>query len=252
MATQLIRSHWESDQEKNWRNSLYFSLLNSEPFIQQKSHFLQHILQHLDIREGERLLDLHAEKGDITRQLYGFGYRVDGLDNSATRIQYAKQFEKKGLCFQLNESAEQLTPDQYRFVYSLNDHFGQLSNETEQINYLNNVASSLCANGYLLIDFFNIQTLLPTLPLQRFQRIQNVLFQIRGRQHQQFIQHKIKVQDGPYRGTYTTATHIHFRESFEYLFLRAGLQIMRTYGDYELQPFCAETSPRLILLVEKR
>lgn len=252
MASQIIRSQRENNKDTNWRNSLYFSVLNSEPFAQQKSQFLLQILQHLDIREDSRLLDLHAEKGDIARQLHSAGYRVDALDDSAVRVQFAKQFRKKGLYFQLNESAEQLADLQYHFAYSLNDHFGRLENEEAQITYLKNITASLRHDGFLLIDFFNIQTLIPTLPLQRFQRVQDVLFQVRGRQEKQYICHEVKVQDGHYKGAYQSKTHVHFRESFEYLFLRAGLQIMRTYGDYELQPFCPETSPRLILVVEKR
>lgn len=252
MASQLIRSYWEDTSDKNWYNSLYFSVLNSEPFVQQKSQFLLQLLQHLDVTPDEWILDLHAERGNIAHQLQKAAYQIDGLDLSPSRVKQAKQLHQNGVVIQLNQSIEQLSTHHYKFAYSLNNHFGQLHNEEEQIEYLQQIATTLRPNGHLLIDFFNIQTLLPTLPLQRFQRAQNVLFQLRARQEEQFICEEVRVQDGHYKGAYQSKTHIHFRESFEYLFLRAGLRIVRTYGDYEMQAFHAETSPRLILLVEKR
>ncbi|MFK7932474.1 MAG: hypothetical protein AB8G22_03135 [Saprospiraceae bacterium] len=249
MATQILRSYRDNKTDRNWYNSLYFSVLNNDAFIQQKSNFLMQMMQHLDITPEDKVVDLQAEIGAIANALQQSGYCVRGIEASAARRKYAKK-QHTNVSFQSTKS--KLAKQQYKFAYNLNNHFGQLHAEEEQINYLEKVANSLTADGFLLIDYFNIQTLLPTLPNQQFQRVQEVMFQSRSEQEAQFICEEVRVQDGHFQAAYTSKTHIHFRESFEYLFLRAGLRIARVYGDYEMQPFHAETSPRLILLVEKR
>lgn len=252
MASRLVRSYQEKTNNTNWYNSVYFSALHTDPFVQAKVDFLVQLLRSIDIQTDDYVLDLHAEEGKIAYGLLREGYQVHGLDYATARVQQAAMYAEEGLTIRLNHSLEQCASQYYKFVYTLNAHFSQLHSETEQIEYLQQIAQCMRPDGYLLIDYFNIQTLLAQLPMQRFQHLGDVHIQSRTYQKGQFIRQEVRVRDGAYKGHYSARAYIHFKESFEYILLRAGLRIARTYGDHNLQPFYRETAPRLILLVEKR
>jgi hypothetical protein len=52
--------------------------------------------------------------------------------------------------------------------------------------------------------------------------------------------------------TYTESVMKLSKKDFDGMLEKNGLQIIKVYGDYQLNEFQAETSPRLILLAQKK
>lgn len=252
MASQTNFQQFANGDTTSWFDSVYYDLLKGEVFKQHSFSLIQGILEHLDITSDNKIMDLSCAQGNLAFQLALKGYHVNGFETSKSKLKEARQYKQANLSYYLHNFNDNLGINYYSFAYILDSHFGRLESEEEQINFLKNIKKALKPNGYFLIDFVNIFTYLPNLPQQRFHKINNVHYQLRSQQKQQFIQTAVKVHDGSFQGTFIDQLHIHFRDSFEYLLLRAGLRIVRCYGDYQMNPYIEETSSRLILLIEKR
>jgi hypothetical protein len=115
-----------------------------------------------------------------------------------------------------------------------------------------NVAKGLHRDGLFLLDFFNTawvrQHLIPT----DTKTVDGIEFHLEKSIEGGYVYKSVAF--------HAEGKDFHFREKvrlfeyadFERLFAQAGLQIVQTFGSYQLEPFDVASSPRLILIARKK
>lgn len=73
----------------------YNELLQSEKDTYQRRVILPNLLRRMDIRRGERVLDVACGQGFFTREFHAAGARVTGVDISSELIMLARQHSSK-------------------------------------------------------------------------------------------------------------------------------------------------------------
>src|SRR5690606_16403482 len=162
---------------------------------------------------------------------------VTGIDLSFNSIRHAKQFENHRLHFHVHDMRRLFYINYFDFALNLFTSFGYFKTEKEHISTLQAFRKGLKPGGYLVLDYMNSQKIINALVEKEVKEIDGITFHITRR-----------VEDGKIIKTidFTHDGHAYsFKEevrdfnfaAFEKLFKAAGLEIVHTFGDYELNAF---------------
>ena len=83
---------------------------------------------------GEQILDLACGKGRHSKYLYKQGFDVTGVDLSKESIDYAKQYQKPRLHFQVHDMCLPY-PQQFDAVFNLFTSFGYFEKEEDNFDF---------------------------------------------------------------------------------------------------------------------
>jgi hypothetical protein len=116
------------------------------------------------------------------------------------------------------------------------------------------VAAALQPGGVFLLDYLNVHLARQRLVPSERKMIDGVTYNITRWCDGKHFFKKIVISEEklPQPLEYTERVAVLGPEDFRLLFEPNGLRIRRLYGNYELHPFDRETSPRLILVAEKK
>ncbi|MBX0291751.1 class I SAM-dependent methyltransferase [Hymenobacter sp. HSC-4F20] len=235
-----------------WFDSPYYHRLYQNRDQAEAQAFLDKLLQYLHPKPGTHLLDLACGKGRHARYLSAQGYHVTGVDLSAASIQYARQFEHAQLQFYVHDMREPLPAGPFDFVLNLFTSFGYFAQETDNVLALRNAAAALRPGGKMVIDFLNTALTVQTLVAHETKQVEGTEFHLYRHFHNGFIVKEIRFQDEAQQEQYfEERVRALRREQFESYFQMAGLRLVEVLGDYQLAPFEAATSPRMIFVLKK-
>jgi hypothetical protein len=115
------------------------------------------------------------------------------------------------------------------------------------------MSSALKADGKLVIDYLNINTVIKQLVPSESRTIDGIHFQISRKVANGYLIKEITIED-PARSNkmiFSEKVATFGLGDFKHLLQQEGLVIREALGDYALTPFDLENSPRLILICEK-
>ena len=239
----------EKEWFKNWFDTPFYHILYDYRNDDEARFFMKNLVQFLNLKEGNKILDLPCGKGRHAVFLNELGFNTTGADLSANSIQYAKRFEIANLKFVIHDMRDPLS-HQYHAIFNLFTSFGYFHQEEANIQVLKNFKSSLIDNGHIVIDFLNLKKVIKDLvPYEHFTK-KGIDFTIRKKVSEKFVIKEIEVNFGD-------ETH-HYMEQVQALDLnimktfaqKAGLQIQHVLGDHALNPFDEINSDRLILIMQ--
>ena len=235
---------------KNWFDSPYYHILYKYRDESEAEGFIDNLLDTLQPGANSQVLDLACGKGRYSRHLANKGFEVVGIDLSEQSIRYARQFEKDNLSFYTHDMRQPFRTNYFDFVFNFFTSFGYFDTEKEDIKALKNVALGLKPGGTFVLDFFNAEYVIQKLTGEEEKLIDGIHFQIRKWVDDSHVHKSIDFEDKGRSWHYKEKVRLFMPEDFERLFKRAGLVIQKTYGDYQLQPFSRDSSPRLILIAK--
>lgn len=237
---------------KDWFSTPYYHDLYFERNEEEANKFIRNLIEHLELNEGAKVLDLACGKGRHAIELHKLGLNVIGIDYSNYFITEAKLSEKDNLHFYVQDMRQPYWINYFDVVVNLFTSFGYFKTEREHITSLNNVKNALKIGGIFVIDYLNVIKTEKELIKEMRITIKNVEYNIKKEvTNSHFVKH-INIKDGEKQFDYNESVSKFNLENFKHMFSKVGLEILEIFGNYKLESFDAEQSDRLIIIAKKQ
>ncbi len=245
-----------------WFNSNYYQLLYQHRSDSEAQLFINNLSEYaqFDHLQPAKSLDLGCGQGRHALYLgtkFPF-LQVLGLDLAPDCIAQAQaQAEKlnlKNCQFAVQDILAPLDKyGEFGLILNLFTSFGYFDRDELQLLVLKNVAAALSPKGVFVLDYMNVDRVIPNLVKVETQEISGIHFHIERKIEEDFIRKYVHVQDPaqPEPQEFSEQVKIYRLADFEQLFADAGLKIRAVFGDYQLNEFDSVKSPRLILLAQR-
>ena len=238
----------EASWYKSWFDTGYYHLLYQYRDDHEARDFMKNLLRYLQPEPGSRALDLACGRGRHARFLSDKGLQVTGIDLSLNNIEHARQFENDNLQFKQGDMRDDLGHQQYRYIFNLFTSFGYFDTLEESQVALANMAEALTGEGRLILDFMNVEKVKLGLVREEEMTEDEVQFKVRRFIRDGFIIKEIHIEDQGRHHRYEERVQMLDLPAFRKLFAAAGLEITDCFGDFDLTPYKAESSERLIMI----
>lgn len=250
-----VMSHKTAGEEPwyaAWFDSPYYPMLYKQRDEHEARAFIDHLLEAWHPPAGARLLDLACGRGRYSKYLADKGFDVTGLDLSPASIRHAQQYERNHLAFYTHDMRKPFRINYFNGIFSFFTSFGYFERRTDDLRTLKSVAAGLVRGGIFFLDFFNPTLVLRELLPNEVKQVGNISFHIDRYPQQGMLVKDIRFEDRGRQYHFTERVALLYHDDFRQLFEQAGLDLIDTFGDYQLRPFAADSSPRLIMMAQKR
>ena len=241
----------QTDWFKSWFNSPYYHILYNARNQEEAELFIDNLCNFLKPAPDSKMLDIACGKGRHSVYLNKKGFDVTGTDLSYASIRFAKKFENPTLQFFVHDMRNLFYINYSDFAFNLFTSFGYFDTDKDHINALKSFAKSLKKDGLLVMDYMNSDKIARNLVPNEVKVIGEITFTISRKIVDSKIIKSIAFSDKSQNFSFTEEVRAFRLTDFERLFAAAGLQISRTFGDYDLNPFDVNQSDRLIIICKK-
>lgn len=238
-----------TDWYADWFNSSYYHILYDYRDEQEATEFIQRLITKLKPNKKSSMLDVACGMGRHSKVLAELGFDVIGIDLSENSIIEAKKSEEENLHFFTHDMRLPFFVNYFDFVFNFFTSFGYFKTNREHNNAIRTIAQGLKLNGTLIIDFLNVQYTEKKFIPHFVKQVDHILFEIKKWQDEKHFYKEIKVFENE---LYTKIKHTErvakfTLTDFEEMFSKQGLQIKEVYGNYDLDSYNINNSPRLII-----
>ncbi|MEO9257284.1 MAG: class I SAM-dependent methyltransferase [Crocinitomicaceae bacterium] len=237
---------------EEWFNTKYYHQLYSDRDDDEAALFIRNLVSFLKIDRNAHILDLACGKGRHSIFLNELGYNVTGVDLSSESIAYAKEFENETLHFFVQDMREAIENQSFSHIFNLFTSFGYFDTEKENLLVLKAIEKMLQPKGIVVIDFLNSYKALTDLVENETLQRGGIDFHIHKSFDGAHIFKNIQFSDEGNDFDFTERVQALTQDNFIQLFNATGLQIIHTFGDFDLRAYDKQTSNRLILIAEKK
>ena len=234
-----------------WFDSPHYHILYSNRNYREAEAFLSKLIAHLHPKPNAEILDLACGKGRHAIYLNQQGYKVTGIDLAPQSIAAAKAFENEKLHFEVHDMREVYKPNYFDFVLNLFTSFGYFASETENVVALKAIAESVKPGGKLVIDFLNAEKVVANLVPQETKTLEGVTFHITRHMEGKLIVKTIEFEAEGRQYHFQEKVWALTAEDFKEYFRITDLRLHECFGSYQLEPYDAKTSDRLIFILKK-
>jgi len=235
-----------------WFDSPYYHMLYANRDEQEAQLFITNLIRHINIDPKSSVLDLACGKGRHARTLAEFGFDVTGLDLAASSIAAAKIHEHERLHFDVHDMRDSYVHSSFDAVFNLFTSFGYFDSMTDNARVVRSVANMLNPQGLFIIDFMNAVKVVNTLVEKESKLASGITFDIQRRYDGTHIYKDIQFEADRHAYAFTERVQAVRFNDFKSLLEAEDFEIIRTFGDFNLNGFQEETSDRLILIAQKR
>lgn len=235
-----------------WFDSPYYHILYHDRDHQEAQRFMDNLIVTLSPSSSDKILDVACGKGRHSIYLNKKGFDVTGFDLSEQNIEHAKEFENEHLHFCVHDMRYPIANSKFDVVLNLFTSFGYFNTEEENVTAIKAMTTALQSGGKFLLDFLNPYTVIHALKPTETKVIQGIEFRIRKYlSEDSFIIKEIEFEDKEQKYHYEERVRAIRRLDFLSYFREAGLLLENVYGDYDFNPYDAETSDRMIFVLSK-
>ena len=242
---ELAANRWFS----SWFDTPYYHILYKNRGDEEAQQFMQNLTTFLNLPQGASILDLACGKGRHSVYLNKLGFDVTGVDLSVNSIAYAKQFENENLHFHTHCMCKPMN-QQYDAVFNLFTSLGYFEDEKENRESILSIKKELKEGGWGVIDFMNVVKVIDNLVPSEVKTVQGITFNITRKVENGYIVKDIEFEDEGEEYAYSEKVKAFTLENFLYYFEKAGIELVHTFGNYNLQPYDKIKSDRLILVLK--
>lgn len=231
----------------SWFDTPYYHILYKDRDYEEALSFMKKLTTFLGLKKGQTIMDLACGKGRHAISLNKLKYDVTGVDLSPESILYAKNFENESLHFDVHDMCK---PYHKKFdaVFNLFTSFGYFENETDNYSTIAAIKANLKPGGKAVIDFMNVNYVKSNLVEKETKSVSNITFHIHRYLKDGYIIKDISFRDNNENYLFTEKVKALTIRDFQNYFDKAGIELLFTFGDYNLGTFDPEKSPRLILI----
>lgn len=240
----------------SWFDSEHYHRLYAHRDDREAGPFIDRLIARLRPAAGAAVIDLGCGSGRHVRSLASHGLRVTGLDLSAQSLALAwRRADPRAsfLRFIRQDMRRPFGDKAFDYVFSLFTSFGYFENPADHLKVVRNMAASLRAGGGLVLDYLNVRPAEQRLTREEVIERDGVVYRLTRWSDAGAIYKRIAIDDPrlPTPLEYVERVAKLTLEDFRFLFGLNGLRLDEVYGDYQLAPFAADSSPRLILLARR-
>ena len=238
---------------REWFDSPYYHQLYFQHNEAEATGFISRLLDRLQPPAGSRLLDVACGRGRHSCMLAAHGYDVTGIDLAPRSIAYARQFENDHLHFYVHDMRQLLCTNCFGYAFNFFTSFGYFETGRENGNTIRMVSAALQPKGIFMLDYLNAHAVQKRLVPNEQKVIGGVTYTITRWCDGKHFFKKIVISEErlPQPLEYTERVAVLGPEDFRSLFGSNDLRITELYGNYQLESFNLENSPRLILIAQK-
>ena len=243
-----MKKEWFS----SWFDTTYYHTLYKHRDFCEASIFIDNITRFLNLHKNATCWDLCCGKGRHSVYLNKKGYQVIGTDLSEQSIMEANKFANDTLEFYQHDMRKLFRTNYFDVVFNLFTSFGYFENRQDDLNVFNSVAKSLKPNGIFVFDFLNADYVKNFITEKETKRIDGITFNISKKIEKNTVIKSIDFADEDNDFHFEERVKLFDKAYFEGLAKDCCLEIINTFGNYQLNTFDANTSPRLILIFKKQ
>ena len=237
---------------KEWFDSVFYHQLYANRSEKEAINFIDALLEQLMPAANASMLDLGCGAGRHAKYLASKAFNVTGLDLAASSIRTAKKFESSNLHFATHDMRNPFGKNCFDYVFNFFTSFGYFKNNEENHQVIRNIHQSLKPGGLLVLDYLNAEFAEQRLVAEEAKEIDGIVYHISRWMDEKFFYKKIVIDNMPGKQSEFTEQVAKFNlNDFDYLFDSNGLQLEKVYGDYNLNEYDSEKSPRMILIGRK-
>jgi SAM-dependent methyltransferase len=242
-----------TDWFKDWFNTPYYHLLYRHRDQTEAARFIDRLLLHLDPGMRSRMLDLACGKGRHALMLANKGFDVTGVDLSEASISSALSLAKPNLDFYIQDMRIPCRVNYFHYVFSFFTSFGYFKSDRENLKVFKAVHQSLLPRGTYVLDYLNVIPALTKMNTSDSVEENGILLKTRKYSDQKFIYKEIEVQDPAFSSPlhFEEAVRIYHAEKLSDMLKQVGFKVKEIFGDYQLNAFDNNLSPRVIVVAEK-
>ena len=233
-----------------WFDSPFYHILYKNRDYNEAEEFIKNILKYLKLKKGSSILDAACGKGRHSIIIEKLGYNVLGIDLSKNSIKEAKKSENINLKFKIHDISVPLKK-KFDAVFNLFTSFGYHSKKKD-VEILNTLEKNIKNEGIGLIDFFNIDKIKKELIREENIKKDKIKFKIKRKVHNNQVIKNINFNFNSVEYNFTEKVNALKLSDFKKYFNKTNLIITEVFGDYQLNKFDSENSPRLIILFKKK
>ena len=236
-----------------WFNSPYYHILYKHRDYEEAEHFIDQLITYFKPTADDKILDLACGKGRHSIYLNNRGLDVVGLDLSPQSIAHANQFANERLHFEVHDMRKVYKEQYFDYVFNLFTSFGYFETEAENQEAICATAKALKPDGKLLIDFLNPYKVIHQLVPEEVKEIEGIEFYItKHLSKDNYIVKDIRFADKGKTYHFQERVKAIRRQRFLEYFQLAGLELLETFGDYELNLYDCEQSDRMIFVLQNK
>ena len=249
VAPPLARPEWFA----SWFDSAHYHRLYSHRDQAEARAFVDRLIDRLEPARGASMLDLGCGSGRHARCLAARGFRVTGLDLSAGSLARARSHRGADVRYLEQDMRQPFGTKAFDLVLSLFTSFGYFEDARDHSRVIGNIAAALASGGTLVLDYLNSRHVEQRLVASEEVSRGEVVYRLTRWSTAQAFFKRIEIHDPtlPAPLEYVERVAKLSLEDFQRLFDERGLVIDQVYGDYQLAPFEAIESPRLILVASR-
>jgi len=237
----------------SWFDSPYYDLLYKDRDQEEADKFIKNLVNYLHPIPNSNMLDIACGKGRHAISLNKMGHTVSGFDLSRNSIAFAKKHENNSLSFSVHDMRRPFMVNYYDVIFNLFTSFGYFENDKENRAVLTNIYNALKPGGIFVLDFMNMEKTIQCLLEHNEKAVDGVKFIVnKSIDKDQFLVKQIYVEDGALKYNFEEKIKIFTQDTLRKYVTECGFEILRIFGDYNLNDFDPSVSDRLILISKKK
>ena len=235
-----------------WFDSPYYHILYDERDENEASVFIKAIQQKLKTPQNAYVLDAACGQGRHAKTLHELGFKVDGFDLSHKNIEAANHYASENLSFFVHDIRDPLPQEGvYEWVCNFFTSFGYFDLKSDNQAAFDSLSAALKPGGVFLMDFFNPTYVLNHLVGQETVIKQGISFEINRWSEDDFLYKSIDFTDQKETFHFEEKVELISKADFLEYAMNSGLSSTGMLGDYQLNEFDDQNSPRMIFLWTK-
>ena len=151
----------------------------------------------------------------------------------------------------MHDMREPWLSDKFDYVFNLFTSFGYFETDEEHERAICAMVKCLNPRGKILIDFLNPYSVIHNLVPAETKHIKGIDFHISKCVENGYIVKAIEFVDGGKSYKFQERVKAIRRVQFLEFFHKAELELLEVFGDYALNHYVAESSERMIFLLQK-
>lgn len=237
---------------ESWFDTPYYHLLYSNRDYTEAENFITKLTEDLKLPQNAKIIDLACGKGRHSVFLNKLGYDVLGLDLSRKSIEFDKQFENQTLLFDVHDMRNPIDADPMDAVFNLFTSFGYFDHESDDRKVFQSVYNILQPGGFFVLDYLNEEFVRKNIVPESIVIRGEIEFKITKRIEGRHIIKDIRFEDKEKPYHFFEKVKLHTLEAINSYAEECGFERIKIWGDYQLNEFDKEKSPRCINLFKKK